>query len=264
MAFYKVRGRRIPMVHIEQCRTCTHPRRRLIERLLIDGVVPRVIAERLKNQVGPSEASIRRHYARGHMPVDARTVVERQDERAEARWRQHGEVVTKHFRTEYRISQLIVSEFHRRVQSGRVRLTMNSAVEACDLINRMERQAAEAERTEQSERRGVISLLNAIDGLLDVVHDVVGDDAWVEVIDRAKRDVFGFLAWSHHPRLSRTMAQHRQVDEGRTHAYRNIMRARWAKVGRKNYGPANPDHADLGPFTHEVEEWVKRLSERAA
>jgi len=107
-------------------------------------------------------------------------------------------------------------EFRRRVQSGQVELTMKAALNACELTNRMERQATADERAEQSERFGVASLLTALDGLLDVVHDVAGDDAWVEVIDRASRDVLDFERWSYHPRLAKRMAENRRVDEGRT------------------------------------------------
>jgi len=156
-----------------------------------------------------------------------------------------------------------VTEFRRRVQSGLVKLTMRSAIEACELITRMERQAAEAERAEQSQRMGVISLLSAIDGLLDVVHTVVGDDPWVEIIDRASRDIHDFERWSYHPRLAKRMAEHSRVDEGRTHAYRNSLRKHWAKVARQKYRPADPDDADLEPFTQEIEHWMRRLKDRA-
>jgi|CXWL01.1.fsa_nt_gi hypothetical protein len=236
----------------------------MIERLLIDGVAPRVIGERLKSQGGPSEQSIRRHFQRGHLPVDARTVIERQDERAEKRWREHGQAVTEHVRSEYQIEQLVLAEFTRRVQSGRVKLTFSRAAAAAEFINRMERLAAADERKEQSERFGTVSLLTAIAGLLDVVHDVCGDDAWVEVIDRARRDVLDFERWSHHPQLAKQMAEHRSTDENRPHTYRNLLRKRWAKIAHKPYRPANPDDAGPERFAQEIEHWMRRLREQAA
>jgi len=234
------------MVTIPNCHTCTHPRRRMIERLLIDGESPPRIAKRMARLDGPSEASIRRHYQRLHMPVDARSVVERQEEQAQ-RHAAHVEAVTGFYVRQYADAQQRLNDAHVRVVSGRRRFSMADSVKAAALMMKIEAQAAEQERAERAEREGTGSLLRALRGVLEITRAVAGDDAWVEIVSRADNTHPNFQQWSHHPDLGGLMEEHRQVDENRTYAYRNEMRKRWAAIPRTDHftdrtrGPAMVD-----------------------
>lgn len=242
LAYAKVRGRRIPLVTIPNCHTCTHTRRRMIERLLIDGESPPRIAKRMARLDGPSEASIRRHYQRGHMPMDARSVVERQEEQAQ-RHAAHVEGVTDLYAVEYAKAQRMVNRSYRTLTTG---VPMADALQACRFMFKVEALAKQQALAERAEREGTASLLRAIAGLLDITHTVVGDDAWVEIVERARNDHPDFQKWSRHSALAETMAEHQKVDEGRTHAYRNTLRKRWAKVPRKNYFTGQPHQRPMG------------------
>lgn len=102
LAFRRSSGRRIALVVEPKCHTCTSPLRRAIERqVLVKGLSPPSVARRFAERGGPSTHSIRRHIQRGHAPIDARSVVEEREARADSVWNQIGDAATVHATADY-------------------------------------------------------------------------------------------------------------------------------------------------------------------
>lgn len=75
MVMVDVNGAQYPMKRVAQCRTCTSPHRRDIERMILEGVSYNRIAQEIGARPEPDRwphplsSSIRKHVGHGHMPI---------------------------------------------------------------------------------------------------------------------------------------------------------------------------------------------------
>lgn len=89
MAAYSLGGRTYPMVTVSQCHTCQSPMRLDIEKMILTGTpylrISRWTEETLPEGQHLSANSVRHHFDRGHMPVEAEVVRQVLDRKATER-----------------------------------------------------------------------------------------------------------------------------------------------------------------------------------
>jgi hypothetical protein len=188
LAFMRRGTERIPIVARQQCKTCCSARRRKIENLLVEGVSPRLIMERLPPDHHTSEQSIKRHFHRGHIPIDHREVVRRMDLLAEKRWQEVGEAATEARIVSGDAAATVVAAGFGRFEMGDLEFNVKDVLRAGRLLHDIER---ENRRLEQAERIGVQrldSLVIEMVRLLDLVGEVGGLSVRNDVFRRACRD----------------------------------------------------------------------------
>jgi len=87
LASVRLGGRTYPVKTVPTCRTCSSPKRRLIEEALVRGEAPGTIAQTLPD-AGVTATNISNHFKRGHLPL-----VEAAADFAEDDARQRGEAL---------------------------------------------------------------------------------------------------------------------------------------------------------------------------
>lgn len=138
------------------CATCQHPARMQIETMLVEGHPYQVIAQtfsEVEYSVGrktkrlPRIAwmSIRYHYMRGHLPVDAKAV----RDIAEGRLKElghHAEDLEERLVDSYMIARLVMSKGFDRLARGEAEPTVKETLAAAKLMEEFEaaRQSVDA------------------------------------------------------------------------------------------------------------------------
>lgn len=79
MIMVEVNGAQYPMRRVSQCRTCTSPHRRDIERMILEGISYNMISQEINGREAsgrwphPVASSIKNHVANNHMPIGPTT-----------------------------------------------------------------------------------------------------------------------------------------------------------------------------------------------
>lgn len=139
-------------VRVPQCHTCTHPARMEIETQIVECVAYRVIAEQYSEveyrdpagntQVLPaiSHDSIRNHFLKGHLPMQA--AVRRQF--AERRMQEIGydlETIGGKFVDQITFNQAVLQRAHERLVAGDIEVEAKDGLAAAKFLAEAEKQA---------------------------------------------------------------------------------------------------------------------------
>lgn len=159
---YEIDGQSFPMRVESRCRTCCHPRRVDIDVLLLEGVPPSVVAERLGPDA-PTQSSIIRHRDR-HLPTDrvARAALVR--ERAGGAAVSLDSVVDELVDSRS-LARVLGAQGMKAIAEGRIMpLTFADVVRAADLLARTEALAGDpAENDAFAHRLAFHRLLRAVE-----------------------------------------------------------------------------------------------------
>lgn len=188
LAYMRRGTQRVPVVARRQCKTCMSPHRNKIERLFIDGVTPGRIIARLPRGQDLSERGIRRHHNRGHCPADHTTVLRRVNAAEQKRWDEIG-----HDGTEVEIERALRDEAILQVglyrtELDEIPLSAEDLLSAAARHDRREELARvhEHELDQRAHARDLV--VRDLRFLLEIVGEVLGDDARNEVFHRAAID----------------------------------------------------------------------------
>lgn len=148
MIMVEVAGAQYPMKRVSQCRTCTSPHRRDIERLILEGVSYNLIAEEIgaREETGrwphPAASSIRKHVIENHMPIGAtteRALIERRSKELGRDLEGHRESLIDY----QAANELIIQRGMARMARGELKPTMG------DLLNAIRNQHNFAQAAEE-------------------------------------------------------------------------------------------------------------------
>lgn len=188
MAYIKNGAHRYPVVSVEQCHTCQSPKRRMIERLLIDGLSPARIAAKLPEEHKVSAQSIRRHLRRNHLPVDHKLVVRRQEVRAEQRWEEVGIDATVFRATEAEVSEFVHRVVVERLKRGELELTAETLLKTCKFDWEVERVGLADEREAAVLRQRLAEDFHNFRLVLELLGDLEGEHVRDRLVQAAVND----------------------------------------------------------------------------
>jgi hypothetical protein len=135
MVMVDVNGAQYPMKRVAQCRTCTSPHRRDIERMILDGVSYNNIVREIGSRPEPDRwphplvSSVRTHVANGHMPIGPtmeRALIERRSQEIGRDLEGHQESLIDYAAA----NELIIQRGMARVFRGELKPTMTDLMKA--------------------------------------------------------------------------------------------------------------------------------------
>lgn len=184
VAYRRVGTKRAPIVVVPQCRTCCSKRRRKIETLLLEGVSPGRILERVPADHATTAQSIKRHLRRGHVPFDSIGVAAKMRELSEREWQDVGELATEQRAREAASAQTLLNRFADIPEST---ITATVLLKAARFIYDVEQEERRAERELQVGTWRLDQMARDMASVIDLVGDVAGDAVRNEVFRRAAR-----------------------------------------------------------------------------
>ena len=119
LATATVGGRVYPVRTVAHCHTCVSASRREIERLVVQGLPYKAILQRLPDDSGLSEDSIRRHVKAQHLPIHDEAVKRLREQDAVER----GEIVAEAAQAEVNhlsFARGILGQVQRRLANGEI------------------------------------------------------------------------------------------------------------------------------------------------
>jgi hypothetical protein len=185
LAYITHGDREYSAVFVPRCHTCRSAHRVEIEGLLIDGLPPRTIVERLPKNCGVSAQSVRRHYARGHLPIDAQAVRDRQQIRAEQRWSELGLSATTWQAEQADIAQHVLETCTRLLLNGELKLSVATLMRATRFIYGIETAAHQKEEHEQVVQRLVQQSIEEMQRIFEIAGEIGGEQIKHELIRKA-------------------------------------------------------------------------------
>lgn len=149
MASYSVGGRTYPMVTIPQCNTCSSPHRMEIEKRILAGTPYRRISEWTEETFGEgrrvSAQSIRGHFDRGHIPVEAEVVRRVLDRQAADRGEDLETMVTP-IVSGVEFAEVVLQKTVQRISSGEIQPSVVDGLNAARIMEQFrEFEAANSE-----------------------------------------------------------------------------------------------------------------------
>lgn len=189
LAYVSHGNRRYSAVFVPECHTCRSAHRVQIERLLVEGLPPKTIIQRLPDDCGVSPQSVRRHFRRGHLPVDAEAVRDRQRIRGEQRWEELGLAATAFVASQADICQHVVDVCTQLILEGKLKISAATLLRAAEFLLRIENDAREREDDSQLAKRLVQQAVDELGRVFEIIAEVGGEEIQNEVVRRACADM---------------------------------------------------------------------------
>ena len=188
LAYVSHGDRQYSTVFVPECRTCRSSHRAEIEEMLIDGLPPKTIIERLPDDCAVSPQSVKRHFARGHLPIDTEMVRQRQQIRAEQRWEELGLAATAFMAREADLAQYVIDNFTRLLHDGKLTLSAATLMRAASFIYDIEIAARQQEDDGRLAERLVQQSIDELQCVFQLAGEVGGEEVRNELVRRACAD----------------------------------------------------------------------------